>query len=349
MNARAPAVSVVITSYNYERYVGGCVRSVLAQTAPPAEVIVVDDGSTDGSLALLEGFGDRIRLVRQENRGSVAATYRGFQESAGEVLMFLDSDDLLHPRAVEEVRRAWRPGCAKVQYELELIDAEGTRLGRRYCNYVAGYDERAVREEFAAHGTYVWPVTTGNAYSRWYAAGLMPVRRPYWVDGVLNTLAPLYGDVVVVNRVLGWYRQHGGNQSAEGLHGERLWRRFQRAVEGRSRELRLLAEHAAARGRALPPGNILDRELPYVNYRLMLKRLGESYEGAERDSVASLCRAAALTLARRPLPVRLRLQHAAWFAALLCCPRPVCWQLMQLRFQRAELLRGLRRRLAPAA
>jgi glycosyltransferase involved in cell wall biosynthesis len=340
-----PTVSVVITCFNYERYVGQCVRSVLEQTARPLEVIVVDDGSTDGSAAVLAEFGERIQLVRQDNRGHVAALHRGFAESRGDLIVFLDADDLLHRDALDTVARAWRPGCAKVQFELEVIDAQGAGTGRRVCNFVEPYGPQEVRREFAIFGTYVWPVLSGNAYSRWFVERLFPLRVIEAPDGVLNTLAPLYGEVRVITRALGCYRLHASNYSYHGVRAESIGRRFARQVEIRSNEIRLLREHAAATRSELPRGNILDRELPFVNYRLMLKRLGEDYEGAAADSMPRLWAAALATLAKRPLPVRLKLAHAAWVTALLCSPRWLSRRLILLRFQRMPVRQLLRRTL----
>jgi glycosyltransferase involved in cell wall biosynthesis len=346
MRQATPGVSVVITCFNYARYVGECIRSVLAQTRAPLEIIVVDDGSTDGSARVIAGFGARVALIEQENRGQQAAVQRGFAQCRGELVMFLDADDRLHPEALEEVRRAWTPACAKVQFELELIDGAGRPLRRRFCNYVLPYGWPQVRAEFAAFGTYVWPVSSGNAYARWLVERLFPWEESLCIDGALNTLAPLYGEVAVIARTLGCYRLHESNLSYHGMGGASIGRRFARQVQIRRKELRLLAQHAAACGRSLPPGNILDRELAFVNYRLMLQRLGEGYDGAAGDTPARLWRAGMRVLIARPLPLALKLAHAAWLTVLLCSPAAISRRLIRLRFNRAALLRPVRRKLA---
>lgn len=96
-----PTVSVVIPTYNYGRYVADAIDSALAQTAPPAEVIVVDDGSTDDTPAVLARYGDRIRAIRQENQGLSAARNAGIRAARGAWVAFLDSDDAFHPRKLE--------------------------------------------------------------------------------------------------------------------------------------------------------------------------------------------------------------------------------------------------------
>ena len=164
--APRPLLSVVITCYNYARYVGTAIDSALAQTYPNVEVIVVDDGSTDPSADVIARYGERVRAIRQANQGSIPAYNRGFAESRGELVLFLDADDVAEPTLAQRVVDAWHDGCVKVQYDLKIIDAAGADLGRRFCHFDAGYDAAAVRRSFARSGTYLWPVTAGNVYAR---------------------------------------------------------------------------------------------------------------------------------------------------------------------------------------
>jgi glycosyltransferase involved in cell wall biosynthesis len=346
MSAGAPTVSVVVTCFNYERYVGSCVRSILQQTLQPLETIVVNDGSTDGSAAVLTSFGDRITVIEQPNSGLVPARNRGYAASRGDLVLFIDADDMLHPQALEEVVRAWKPGCVKVQFELEVIDAHGIGTGKRVCYYVEPYGSCEVRDEFNMFATYVWPVSTGNAYSRGYLDKMFPLPVEWGPDGLLNTVAPLYGEVQVLTNVLGYYRVHGANNSNHGVTPDKIGKRLAKRIAIRTNEMRLLAQHAAAKGHELPPGSILDRELPFVNSRMMLKRLGEEYEGAAADTAARLWRAGITVLARRPLPTPLKLAYAAWLTVMLCSPRWLCRRLVLLRFNRAHLLQPIRQTLA---
>lgn len=98
----APLVSVVVPVYNTERYVAETLRSLLAQTYRNLEIVVVIDGSPDGSLEVCRTFDDaRIRIIEQENRGLAGARNRGIEESSGELIGFLDSDDSWAPEKVE--------------------------------------------------------------------------------------------------------------------------------------------------------------------------------------------------------------------------------------------------------
>jgi glycosyltransferase involved in cell wall biosynthesis len=95
----SPRVSVVIPVYNGERYLEDTLRSVLSQTYRPMEVIAVNDGSTDHTQQILERFAredERLRVVGTENRGLALARNRGIEESTGELVAFIDADDLWH-------------------------------------------------------------------------------------------------------------------------------------------------------------------------------------------------------------------------------------------------------------
>ncbi len=87
-------LSIIIPAYNAEAYLPQCLDSILAQKHQGCEVIVVDDGSTDGTAALLERYPD-VKVVHQENHGMSTARNRGLDEARGEYILFVDSDDLL--------------------------------------------------------------------------------------------------------------------------------------------------------------------------------------------------------------------------------------------------------------
>ncbi|HJX31854.1 MAG TPA: glycosyltransferase family A protein [Thermodesulfobacteriota bacterium] len=89
-----PLASIIITSYNYDKFLSRIIDSALQQTYPFKEVIVVDDGSTDNSRHIINSYGDRIIPVFKENGGLNSATNAGFFASRGEIIFFLDSDDI---------------------------------------------------------------------------------------------------------------------------------------------------------------------------------------------------------------------------------------------------------------
>ncbi len=97
-----PLVSIVVPNYNYGQFVCEAVESALAQSYKAIEVIVVDDGSTDDSAKKLQRFGPRIQVISQSNQGLSAARNRGMQASRGELIAFLDADDLFHSGKISE-------------------------------------------------------------------------------------------------------------------------------------------------------------------------------------------------------------------------------------------------------
>jgi glycosyltransferase involved in cell wall biosynthesis len=98
-----PLVSILINNYNYAQFVSEAVASATAQTYQNIEIIVVDDGSTDNSVEVIRQFGDRVRLVAKENGGQASAFNAGFAASQGEIICFLDADDLFVADKVSSV------------------------------------------------------------------------------------------------------------------------------------------------------------------------------------------------------------------------------------------------------
>lgn len=96
-----PLVSVVIPAYNAARWIRETIASVLAQTHRPIELLVIDDGSTDDTVAIATSFGDDVAVVRQANAGAATARNTGIARSRGDYVALLDADDLWHPRKLE--------------------------------------------------------------------------------------------------------------------------------------------------------------------------------------------------------------------------------------------------------
>ncbi len=114
----ASSVSVIIPSYNYGRFIAEAIGSALRQSLAPTEIIVVDDGSADDTAEVVSGFGDAVRYIRQENSGVCVARNRGVAESSGELIAFLDADDI------------WEP--TKLEKQAELFERDG-RIGLVHC------------------------------------------------------------------------------------------------------------------------------------------------------------------------------------------------------------------------
>jgi len=125
-----PLITVIVVNYNYSRYLGGCIDSVLSQTYPNIEIIVVDDGSTDDSLGFLQRYAERVRIIQQENKGVSAARNAGLPESRGKWIAFLDSDDAWQPEKLQEQSKyLLDPAVGMVFCGVEYTDDSGECLG----------------------------------------------------------------------------------------------------------------------------------------------------------------------------------------------------------------------------
>jgi glycosyltransferase involved in cell wall biosynthesis len=209
------SASIVITNYNYGRFLDDAIRSALAQTFANTEAIVVDDGSTDGSREIITSYGDRILAVFNEHRGQAASFNAGFRASSGDVVCFLDADDLLLPRAIEEALPHFDdPQVTKVHWPLHGIDEAGKATGELIPELPLA--EGDLREDVLAKGPggYVWSPTSGNAWSRQLLERIFPMPEAEYVtcaDTYLSLWAPLLGRIKAVPTVQALYREHGSN------------------------------------------------------------------------------------------------------------------------------------------
>lgn len=209
-------ISIVISSYNYARFVGAAIESALAQTHPDIEVIVVDDGSSDGSPEVIAGYEGSVRAAVQENRGQGGAVNRGYAMARGDVVLFLDSDDMLLPGAAAAAAAAAEDeSVAQILWNVAEVDAHGTRLGNLHPGELANGDLLAVLRR---DGPLQWPTppTSGNAWTRRYLEGVMPIPESDFrlnPDAYLSSLAPLHGRLRAVDEPQTLYRVHGANHS----------------------------------------------------------------------------------------------------------------------------------------
>lgn len=131
---RQALVSVIIPTYNRAGIIGETVENILQQTYPQIEIIVVDDGSTDGTLARLHQYGSRIRVVHQANVGPAAARNRGIDVGRGEIIAFQDSDDL------------WDP--SKIERQVRLLEKLGPGVPCCLCNMMLHFTDGRVTTSF---------------------------------------------------------------------------------------------------------------------------------------------------------------------------------------------------------
>jgi Glycosyl transferase family 2 len=170
-----PLVSILINNYNYERFVGDAIESALAQSWARCEVVVVDDGSTDNSRDVIFRFGTRIQTIFQRNGGQASAFNTGFKHSRGDIICFLDSDDVFLPNKVAEVvaaldghERQWH------FHRLQWTDAALNPISMPPYDYETGdYDLRSASRQGNARLSA--PSTSGLSFTRKLLEQIMPV------------------------------------------------------------------------------------------------------------------------------------------------------------------------------
>jgi glycosyltransferase involved in cell wall biosynthesis len=134
MNTPLISISVVIPTYNRLRYLPATLASILAQTRPPDEIIIVDDGSQDGTRAYCEKLAEveaRLRYIYQDNAGPALARNRGIELAQGEFIKFVDSDDQLAPECLEQLLQCFERGDARlgvVHSRYRYINEQGAPL-----------------------------------------------------------------------------------------------------------------------------------------------------------------------------------------------------------------------------
>jgi glycosyltransferase involved in cell wall biosynthesis len=201
-----PLISCIVPVYNGATYLAEAIDSIFAQSYTPVEVLVVDDGSTDATPEVIAGYGDRIRSLRQENAGPAAARNRGLAAARGELIAFLDADDLWHPdklrRQLDRLRTRSEVGISLTMIQnfwIEALSHEAERRrGRKETLPVPGYVSccmLARREVFERVG----PFEAGRQHAEhveWFARAR--------AAGIVDELLP---EVLVYRRI------HHGNRS----------------------------------------------------------------------------------------------------------------------------------------
>jgi glycosyltransferase involved in cell wall biosynthesis len=219
-----PGVSIVVCNYNYAQFVEAAIDSALAQDHPRCEVVVVDDGSTDGSQKVIERYRDRIRIILlPNNRGQVAALNEAWPTAKYEIVVFLDSDDLLEPHAASTIARNWTVDLVKVQFPMKRIDTCGKWLNQIYPKYPPNLRTETLRDTLLKFGACYATPGSGNAYARRLLDGVFwtgdceSMRRSVakfpWMDWILRIHAPFCGEVLTLTVPLASYRIHDAQWS----------------------------------------------------------------------------------------------------------------------------------------
>jgi glycosyltransferase involved in cell wall biosynthesis len=216
VSAAVPMASVIICNFNYAAFLGAAIESALALNWPSLEVIVVDDGSTDASREVMESYGNRIRTLCKENGGQRTAYAAGLALSRGEMIIFLDSDDLLDQEILNEAAAVWSPAVSKVQVQMRVIDRDGRPTGAVFPPFFHVPTPAEIRRWMFASSAYPTPPGSGNVFSRKFLNDIFPIQDVFDYAGDSYTLAaaPALGNVETIAKPLACYRVHGRNDGA---------------------------------------------------------------------------------------------------------------------------------------
>lgn len=208
-----PIISVVVTAYNYGRFIGESIESVLSQSYPPEqrEIVVVDDGSTDDTPERVKKYGTKIKYLRQENRGQGAALNLGFAAARGEIIVLLDADDYFLPGKLARVAEAFErdPALGMFYHPFEEFDMEtGARRISKFPPLISG-------SPFEDLEKFVWYAGPGTCVSfrRKFLDQLLPIPEEIRMlaDGYLGGLIIFVSSILAVPECLSGYRIHGQN------------------------------------------------------------------------------------------------------------------------------------------
>jgi glycosyltransferase involved in cell wall biosynthesis len=326
-------VSVIVNNYNYARFLPRALDSAFGQCGEAVEVIVVDDGSTDDSRAVIDRYADRARVVLQENRGQKAAFNAGFSVATGDVVLFLDADDALGPATLSAVAKVFaeEPATARVVFRLAVIDGDGHETGACTPSAALPLPRGDVRARVLTFpDDLAWPPTSGNAFAAWALRRVMPLpidEERVDADHDLHTLIPLLGPVGSLPEVGGFYRVHGANAVA---------RETVDVEQSRGILRRTLRSHAAlaklAADLGYPPPD--PRSVTTVAHRLVSLRLGGPGHPVPGDSRGRALRdGLRAAWGRFDVPPRRRAAYGLWFIAAAFGPRRVVRPLADAAFQ----------------
>lgn len=329
----APKLAVIITCFNYEAYVERAIRSVLDQNCDACELLVVDDGSADGSWETITRYA--VTAFKIQNRGQLGACLFGLEKTQARFILFLDADDELKPGSLARILAELDERVAKLQFGLTLIDAESRPIGS-FSSLESFRERDRLVNEVLKRGVYKTPPTSGNVFRRDVCELLREVDYDKAVDGVVLFVAPFLGDVVSLSEELGNYRVHGLNDSQLGqLPSASLLQRDIKRFVARTEHLRtILARVAPGRRLVEPQGAFYYRERSFC-----LQIVSGS------SSRASMLPKLMASVGSEPFPIVQKIALVAFFVLAAMLPREPARALMAYRSRnrrRSGLLRLLR-------
>jgi glycosyltransferase involved in cell wall biosynthesis len=206
------SISAVIPAYNSEETVGDCLKSVLAQTEPPVDVIVIDDGSTDGTAETARAVDPSIRVVSTSNRGVSAARNLGVEMARGDFVAFLDADDAWHPEKLERQTPTVSSGAVMSTTGASVVDAAGVEIDRAIPSTDESDQSAALLTKFMIFGLISSAVIDRRVYQ---SIGGCSTALQQCADWDLFLRVAARGGIAVVPEPLIIRRVHEANMSRD--------------------------------------------------------------------------------------------------------------------------------------
>lgn len=330
-----PKVSIIINNFNYGRFVEAAVDSALGQTYRNVEVIVVDDGSTDGSREILKKYENRACIVLKENEGQASAFNAGSRIATGQLIAFLDSDDALFPYAIETVVNAWKPGIVKMQFLLQILGPNGST---DFVMPRVRLSEGDVLQRLLKTGRYVTSPTSGNVFARSFLQSIFPIPEEQWKqtgDGYINNCAPFYGPVAAIQRPLAFYRVHGSSMSSAVNRGAVDLKQLEKLMRHAYLEKSLIETLAQDRGLRCSPDLVVSHWM-HLKLSLSVCRLRTRPGPRRMKMLLRSASAMALSVIRSDeLTLSQKLQYIMWAVGVVVLPDPTAKTFIQLAFDHA--------------
>jgi glycosyltransferase involved in cell wall biosynthesis len=342
------SASIIINNYNYGQFVGQAIESALAQTHP-AQVIAVDDGSTDDSRATIAGFGSRVRAIFKPNGGHGSAMNEGFAAATGDIVLFLDSDDLLSTNAISTLLSQWQPDTVLAQYPLTIVDRDGATVLGIHPDPPSRLAHGDVRVELLKTGSFGVNVTSGLAFSRRALAPVMPMPADeFWdaADGYLVRAAGFIGRVQRLDEPLGSYRRHGRNDSDMCAAAGGLAEGLRKKIRWTQRELKI-TRHFATKHRLEVESDLGEGNADYIELRLFLLLIDPESRAVSGDRRFDLLRRYVIARWNSTWPLRRRGVAIGVAVGAALAPTPMAVTLLRWFYDpksRPRWLRGLHRR-----
>lgn len=263
MSGLMPTITAIVATYNYAHFLPAALDSLLGQDPPFAEIIVVDDGSTDETPRLLAERYPQLQVLRTENQGQLGACFAGLALAHGEYIYFLDADD----RAAHDLTRALASELAdrpdKLQFQLRAMDMNGVAQASIFPTYPARYTAAEARHDNDMLGFYICPPTSGAVHRaavlRSLDASVLAKREA--IDGVPTLVLPYLGSLRSLNRPLADYRVHDGSDSQWGRPTSALLQRELDLFESRWRQVAALLGKDPRRLADAPPAYVTERRM----------------------------------------------------------------------------------------